>query len=353
MKMKKLARVFTSAVLVSAMVATMGGMTAFAAIPDNEITLTKKVTTDGNTYAPNTEFEFSIEPGVAETTTTTIGDVENTVVYAGVAGGLTFKNGEKVVFAPSGDSPKGEYSDTLTLSVGADKFEDPGVYHYKVKESSGSYEGIEYDVVERDVYLYVVNGADGLEVETAIVAINGEKQNGLDFTNNYGKEGEPENPDDPKPGDTTHDLKVTKSVTGNQGDKNKAFDFTVSVNGAEGEWYKVVFTDQKGETTETHLVSGTPVVYPLKDSESIQIYGLTESDTYTVNEASYTFDGYTTTNGEKTDVVIADGTEYTVTNEKQVTTPTGIVLSFAPYILLVALAGVFGVLFLRRRKEEF
>ena len=102
------------------------------------------------------------------------------------------------------------------------------------------------------------------------------------------------------------------------------------------------------------MVSGAdPVIYPLKDGESIQIYGLTESDKYTVTEADYGSDGYTTTNGSKTDVVTDDGDSYTVTNDKSVTTPTGIVLSFAPYILLVALAGVFGVLFLRRKKEEF
>lgn len=353
MKMKKLARVFTSAALVSAMVATMGGMTSFAAV--ESIPLTKTVTTDGNTYAPNTSFTFSVVPGGSETRK--IGDVENVLVSGGVEEGLVFANGNSTVtFAPEGTSPAKEgYTDTsLALSINSTKFTVPGVYHYVVQEESGSYEGIEYDTVTRDIYLYVENVTGGVEVTNAIIAIDGVKQNGLDFTNNYGKEGEPETPDGPKPGDTTHDLTVTKVVTGNQGDKSKAFDFSVSVAGGDGEWYKVVFTNQNNETTESHLVSGAdPVIYPLKDGESIQIYGLTESDKYTVTEADYGSDGYTTTNGSKTDVVTDDGDSYTVTNDKSVTTPTGIVLSFAPYILLVALAGVFGVLFLRRKKEEF
>ena len=40
------------------------------------------------------------------------------------------------------------------------------------------------------------------------------------------------------------------------------------------------------------------------------------------------------------------------TNNRDAVTPTGIVMSFAPYILLVALAGVFAVLFLRKRRHE-
>lgn len=352
MKKNRLLKVLTSAALTAVMVASMG-TSAFAAV--SSIDLTKTVTTDGDTYAPNTAFTFTIAEGTANGTTTIDGD--SFVVSDGVDGGLTFDGGMKaktITFAPSGDTTSDSYTNAeeVKLSVDITKFSAPGVYYYTVSESDGQYEGITYDTTARDVYLYVVNGNNGLEVDAIIVAINGEKQkDGLAFTNDYGKITDPDDPDNPD--GSTHDLTVTKSVTGNQGDKNKAFEFNVNVDGAEGEWYKVIVTDQNGATQESHLVSGTSIKYYLKDSESIQILGLTASDTYTITEENYTSDGYTTTEGNKSGNVTADGTNYTVVNEKNVSSPTGIVLSFAPYILLVALAGVFGVSFLRKKREDF
>lgn len=40
------------------------------------------------------------------------------------------------------------------------------------------------------------------------------------------------------------------------------------------------------------------------------------------------------------------------TNLKNAVTPTGIAMTVAPYILMVAVAGIFAILFLRRRHEE-
>lgn len=55
-----------TAALAGAMVLSMNGMSAFAAV--TEFNLTKEVTTDGNTHAPNTAFSFTIEEGGASTT---------------------------------------------------------------------------------------------------------------------------------------------------------------------------------------------------------------------------------------------------------------------------------------------
>ena len=64
-----------TAALAGAMVLSMNGMSAFAAV--TEFNLTKEVTTDGNTHAPNTAFSFTIEEGNAST-------FEGAVVSAGV-----------------------------------------------------------------------------------------------------------------------------------------------------------------------------------------------------------------------------------------------------------------------------
>lgn len=372
MRMKRFARVFTSAMLAGAMMMTMGGMTAFAAV--DSIPLTKTVTTDGNTYAPNTTFSFTVEAGGSGNVTGTAygaaNDTASLPVKEGVNVDKVFTMPENYVFTP-GDEVKEEYTQGKNIVIkakdGEEKyFTEPGIYHYIISETEGDYEGIIYDTVDRDVYLYVgyVTGTDELEVQNVVVSKDGNKigndtnigDRGIEFINNYGKHGtpDPENPDGPIPGDTTHDLTVTKKVAGNQGDKNKAFEFTVQVNGAPGECYKVVFTDKNKETTESKLESGsTGTKYYLKDGESIRIFGLTDTDTYTVTETDYSDEGYTVEKGNESGTVNADDTAYDVVNTKSVTTPTGIVLSFAPYIMLVALAGVFAVLFLRKKKEEF
>ena len=80
---------------------------------------------------------------------------------------------------------------------------------------------------------------------------------------------------------------------------------------------------------------------------------------YTVTEETLTNEGYTTYIDEiKSTTNVATGTieaDTTVAyrNDKVVTTPTGIVMTFGPYVLLIALAGVFATLFFRRKREEF
>lgn len=352
MRKTRLFKVLTSAVLTGALVMSMGGMTAFA--NEKEMDLTKTVTTDGNTYAPVTTFDFSIANGEAGTKGTD-------VVYAGVDGGLTLLDSNNFAFGPTVEgmtATDAEYSVTGKIKADSSAFTVPGIYHYVLTETvpadEDKYEGIKYDSTEYDIYVYVELDSNNSLIVAAVVANAGGddtvldnaegKSNGLTFTNDYGYDAD---------NDSTHDVVITKAVAGNQGDKTKEFSFDVSVAGGEGEQYKVVKTTSAGSTESVLVSKAEAVVYTLKDGESIRIYGLSENDTYTVNEHDYSTDGYTTTNQNNTGTLTEDDTQITVTNTKNVTTPTGIALSFAPYILMVALAGVFAVLFLRRRREEF
>lgn len=367
MKRNRLVKVLTSAALTAVMVASMG-ISSFAAV--DSVGLTKTVTTDGSTYAPNTTFAFTVSTGQTGTLSGEGFGEGSLVVYAGVEGGISLADGNDFSFGPevegmgtvaSSYQKSGSVNIHTKASDGTTElYSKPGIYHYTISEvvpeDQNKYEGIIYDTEVRDIYVYVAykaNSTTEFEVTNVVVAKDGKKQGdvngGIAFVNNYGAT----DPDDPSKGDTTHDLTVTKQVTGNQGDKNHPFEFTVKVDGQTGEWYKVIVTAQDKTTTEDHLVSGTSTKYFLKDSESIQILGLSKNDTYTVTETDYSSDGYTTTDGNKSGNVTVDGTNYMVINEKNVSSPTGIVLSFAPYILLVALAGVFGVSFLHKKREDF
>lgn len=345
MKMSKRICAMVSTALISAMMMSMSGMSALAASSANPVTsinLTKTVTTDGDTYAPNTTFTFNVAPA---------GPVEKAFegkdAYAGVEGGLTLdEHVYKFEPASVSDWSAAKFESVGKLEVDGTKFTAPGIYHYTVSETKGTYDGITYDETVRHLYVYVLRDGtnDSLYVDSVISVKEGatEKDAKLEFINDYGQTV-----------DKTHDLIVTKEVTGNQGDRNKSFKFTIGVTGAEGEWYKLVKTDAAGTETEDKLVSGTPVEIFLKHGESVRIYGLSEADTYSVVENDADKDGYTTTDGNKSGSLTADGTQITVINNKDVTTPTGIIMSFAPYILILALAGVFAVMFLRKKKEDF
>ena len=192
-----------------------------------------------------------------------------------------------------------------------------------------------------------------ITVITDKIINNGDGKKGeILFTNDYGK-------DDNK----THDLTITKEVTGTLGEKNRAFEISVQIDGADNEMYNVVTVVKGGEDEEDvekstdSLTSGKSGTYYLKDGESIRIYGLSESDRYTVVEnAKYAEEeGYTVTYSDKDGkgTVSADGTELTIIKAKNAFTTTGIEITFAHYVALIGLAGVFAVTFLRKRREDF
>lgn len=383
-------RGLVSGILAAAMVMSMSGMTAWADSTNNtvnDITLTKKVLTDGNTYAPDETFTITVTPADGGTITK---DGSSYVVYTGETGGVYADPTNSFAFA-AGNAAQAEYTQDGTIKTDVRKFTKAGIYHYQVSETKpeSGYEGIDYDETVYDLYAYVEKNDKGVLSIKAITVgtdkvLSSEKNDDgtdkegkagkIEFVNHYG--------DSSANTDKIHDLTITKSVTGSQGDLNKAFTFTISVtSGAnKNEKYKAILTHKDSTTSTTNeytFVSGMSQNIGLKDNESIQIYGLSDSDIVTVYEASYSDDGYTTTiasNNNKEGVtyfndystakvaeinvdqvstkVVKDGAEITFTNDKDVATPTGIILTFAPYALMVALAGVIAVMFLRKKREE-
>lgn len=390
MKKNRLVKVLTSAALTAAMVMSMG-MSALAEV--TEVPVTKVVTVGEHTYAPDTTFTFELTNGDPTTLSSTKelgiandGKKENVKVYGGseANGGLYFESGKNTVtFKPdmaveTDGSYAGSYKNATQIKVNADAFKKPGVYHYQLSEVEGSYPGIDYDKTTLDLYAYVTSDENGnLTVANVIVVKDGQKtgggseslERGAVFTNDYGKNND----------DEVFTLTVTKVVSGNQGDRTINFEFPVAIKrkgngtGEEKEKfqvYKFAKGQTEGGTPQDDLTNGAPAqTYELKDGESIKIYGLTEADAYTVAENLYggDGDGYTTTfkvGGVETNATTTEENisvtgnaskdlEIEVTNYKNVSTPTGIILSFAPYILLVAIAGVFAVSFLRKKREEF
>lgn len=346
-----------TAALAGAMVLSMNGM-AWAE-PETEVTefnFTKEVTTDGNTYAPNTVFEFTISNGDEGNITDSTDKTK--VVYPGVTGGLSFKNDQNSITFTPGDTVAASYTGTGTITVDDTKFTEPGIYHYVLKETAGTYDGITYDFIEKHIYVYVVNNGTDLIVEAVTVAdgkdgviIGTEAKRGtLKFTNIYG---------DGTKDDDIHDFIIKKTVTGNQGNKNKPFDFTVTIDGddtdkAGKEKYKAVKTPKTGAPTIMHITDEEAATFTLMDGETLHIYGLSEKDTYTVTEDDYSAEGYTTSvkDNNAEGKLEADGVVVEFINDNYVGPATGVAMTFAPYVLLVAAAGGLGAVVLGKKKRE-
>lgn len=248
---------------------------------------------------------------------------------------------------------------SVTVNFGDVKYSAMGIYRYIITENSSSASGITNDAESTrtlDVYVQYGEG-DNLIVADYVLYESGAKSTG--FTNAY----------------ATNDLTLTKMVTGNQGDRDKYFQFTVVISdAAEGTVYTVNLTGAEenptvGGSSEANpgsltvgpggTISGT---FYLKHGQSIVIQGLTSGTTYTITEEDYSTDGYTTTNtdnttsGTTTGDKTMDAVDHTVTftNNKDGVIPTGILLETTPYLVMggVVVVGLVALVATRRRRAR-
>lgn len=351
MKKNYLAKKLTAALLTSAMVLSMGGMTAFADEPQN-VTITKELSKNQYFYQPQGSYSFTITPGTEQTG---VKGNDNKPLQSPAAG-ATFANGAGTITASPSNADIGEATVTVgTTDITVAKtgvFTEPGIYRYEVRENNTNIKGVGYseEVKYFDVY---VDKDLNVYAYTFVSATNSKEKDDGKFVNTYDEES------------GVHSLTVTKVVTGNQGNTSKPFSFTIKVDGEANELYHVSY----GNGKEITLVSGTAQTIELAHNESAVITGLDEDDEYTITEANYGGEEYSTkiTKADGSEVeykkdderartvtgTINDNKTITYTNDKTVSSPTGIAMTFAPYALMVVFAGGLAVLFLRKKKEDF
>lgn len=320
-------------------------------------------------YTPNTTFEFTVTNLNAEDARTSNSGTDLTPEFKNaLEGGVTARI---ITLTPEdGD----ELNDTsinrkLTFEFDASKFKDIGTYRYKVQQKNIGYEGIIYDTTEKYLDVIVAREGEKVYIENAylIANKNGQREKIQDVVNTYGVK----NPDQgttTDPDGTVNDLVISKNVTGNYGERNKKFDFEITINGAPGEEYKL-----EGEPAQqtTKIRSGVKTTIQLSHGQKVKIYGLTANDTYTIKELAA--DDYgttfktTVTGSDKTAVdgtgkEVIDGKidagnqlqtqEVAFTNDRT-NTATGFALSYGPYALMVVLAGAVAFVLFRKRRAEY
>lgn len=151
---------------------------------------------------------------------------------------------------------------------------------------------------------------------------------------------------------STVKLTVTKTVTGNFGDKSKAFQFSMQVDGGNS-------FELTAKGTALPKGSQSDYIFSLKHGENIVIEGMpvgkkivlaeTNAEQYTVsfNDTVETNRNYVNEKGLK------ENTTINVTNHRNVSPDTGVFVDSLPYILIIAcVAGVAALFLIRRRKKR-
>ena len=151
---------------------------------------------------------------------------------------------------------------------------------------------------------------------------------------------------------STVKLTITKTVTGNFGDKSKAFQFSMQVDGGNS-------FELTANGTALAQGSQSDYTFSLKDGENIVIEGMpvgkkivlaeTNAEQYTVsfNDTVETNRNYVNEKGLTAD------TEIAVVNYRYTQPDTGVFVDSLPYILIIAcVAGVAALFLIRRRKKR-
>lgn len=364
----------------------------------------KYLVLDSEASVPNVTFTYSIAAGTAIAASSSGFEVLAGVGTPTVNSAAFMVNDSKSTTVASGDtvtlaSGKAYAKKTVTVDFRSVSFPEPGVYRYILteNETSGAM-GISYDTQKasdataktRTLDVYVTDNGSGTLVVSAYVLHNGTDAPALNSTAGTG--------DVTTAGAALADksdgfvneyaslnLTVSKTVSGNQGSKDKYFDFTVTISGAiAGTVYTVDLSDadatsgsnaatieaNQGKTNPASLTVGSDGTveahFYLQHDDSVVIQGLASGTKYTVVE---NYEDYKATQATTGDTVTAAadtsaktltvtgptngiGVDTTIafTNERTGTIPTGVMMTVVPGVIIVAVA-VGGLILLGKKKK--
>ena len=302
------------------------GMTAAVAEPvttDNPytdmptITLTKTYNlTNAGTISPAETFAFS------ELTCTEVADAGVGVTTANAPvptiGNVTYAQGEA-----------GSANMTKTITITLPTYTAVGKYTYTFSEVDGKTAGVTYrpDAIKLVVTVIEQNG------KVRVAAVHTEKagEKSGNFENTY----------------SAGTLKVTKTVTGNLGDKDKEFDFTVTfTKPADTNW------DMDGIELPTGATKNSDGTYSfkLKHGATAEFKNLPYGVSYVVKEADYS--DYTTTKEGDEGTINAAETTAAFTNDKGGEIDTGVTTESLPYVVLMGFVVLAGAALLLKRKAH-
>ncbi len=358
----------------------------YTAVNGETVSFDKYLVMDSQANVPNQSFEFTIAPAAEG-----LADLSGKLVLqsgsaSSVQGAPTIASGQ-AVFAvgdttytsvqkhlDTGTRQATQANDNVTLEEGEKyarkqvqvdfsqvSFSEPGVFRWVITETENDKLGISNDAdATRNMDVYVVDN-DGTLIVQAYVLHN-------DDSFQADKQGQGAEPAYGKcPGYmnryTTHDLTLSKTVTGNQGSKDQYFRFTVNIQADTPGTKFDVDLSQADATTLVNAYSPEAHTNPaqltlgsdntvtqdfwLQHGQSIVIQGLPDGASYTITEATEDYrvatqvkegDGeeQAGTASEVSDTAIQGDTTVRYTNDKTGIIPTNLITHSGPYAAIAA-----------------
>ena len=350
---------------------------AFAALPASaattytpiggSTTFVKNLVVEEDANIPDITFAYTVTRGTAAAATASTVEILASDIGATI-GNATFSNADTAntiaglpTDAQGSTTAGSKYAQkSVTVTFPANSFTKPGVYRYVINETDGGKPGVTYDTTPRylDVFVVADPATNVLSVDSYVLR---------NTATTIGTDGAyTSDPDVKSDGYTNtvtqYDFDFSKTITGNQGDKNKRFTFTLNITNAIPGTYPVEATDVTGNPTS--ITIGTDGTYTgtfdLTNSSNFKVLGLNAGAVCTVSEdaqdytASHIVDNGSTVTGANSGAITLADADHSVafTNTRNGIIPTGVLLTIAPFAIGLLLFGALAVFLIARKKRR-
>ena len=333
--MKKFVAILLTLMLVLGMTAAVAEETT--TYTDQETVTIYKSYRNVNTAGASPAETFTLEQDGDGTVTD--GEAKGTIAPAlGAITGATY-----AYMGATGEGAK------AAITVALPSYDKVGVYEYHLKEVAGDTAGVTYYTGDIKLVVTVINGDDGKLRIAAVHTATADGTKSDTFENTY----------------SAGILAIEKKVEGNLGDKQKDFSFTVTFTAPEGKTWEMkhdgeymsinAAANQYGTVqASTPTIGEKTITYTLtlKDGGRVAFGNLPYGVTYTVTEADYSGEGYTTDKTGDTGTIDAANKEALFTNTKNGEIDTGVTTESLPYVVLMGFVVLAGAALLLKRKAH-
>ena len=368
-------RRFTTALVMLLAFALLIGTTAITASAETtyepiggSTTLVKNLVVDDDANIPGITFNYTIRRGTPQDATATTIEILESPLGGGTIGTAVFSNADTTNTIdglptdadpsnPTAGKKYAQKSVTVTFPVGT--FTKPGVYRFVINETNNNLPGVTYDAnPTRYLDVFVVADENNvLSVDSYVprdaatdIGTNGEYVvtpgvKSSSYTNSL----------------TQYDFEFTKTIAGNQGDKNKRFDFTLNITGANPGTYPIIAHDVEGNPTSITVgANGTATgEYSLTSGSTVQVIGLNAGAVCTVTEdaddytATHRLDSGNAVSGNSSGAVTLNSDHSVAfTNTRNGVIPTGVIMTIAPFAIGICGFGAIIIFIISRRKRR-
>ena len=355
------------ALLISTAPITASAETIYTPI-GGSATFIKNLVVDSDANIPDVTFSYNIRRGTPVAATDTTIEILVSETGGGTLGTASYSNADTANAIPgiptdedrtNPTEGKKYVQKTVSVSLPDTSFKKPGVYRYEITEVNDNLPGVTYDpkpIRYLDVFV-VADEHDELHVQNYVFR---KSATNIDLQGDY-----VETPDEKGSGYTNfltqYDFEFSKTISGNQADKNKRFTFTLNISGANPGVYPVEAHDVTGNPTSITVGANGEVTgnYSLTNGSTVKVIGLNAGAVCTVSEDAddytpmHSLDSTTAVTGASSGNIPLDK-DHSVAfiNTRNGVIPAGVIMTIAPFAIGICVFGAIIIFIICRRKRR-